>query len=104
VSGLASKPLRRFLIVCASNPMATVCEWFDLKTTPTVFTDLASKPVAMIFSSLTSKLAATVSSDMASKPVAAVSHGFASKPAVTVSSASPQFAHGPNHHSCGFGP
>jgi hypothetical protein len=37
--------------------MATVCEWFDLKTTQTVFIALASK------------LVATVSLGLASKPV-----------------------------------
>jgi hypothetical protein len=37
--------------------MSTVCEWFGLKTTQTVF------------SSLTSKLVATVSPGLASKPV-----------------------------------
>jgi hypothetical protein len=59
----------------------TVCEWFSLKTTRTVFTGLALKPVvtvstglalkpaAMVFSSLTSKLVATVSPGLASKPV-----------------------------------
>jgi hypothetical protein len=47
-----------------------VCEWFGLKTTWTVFTDLASKPVATVFSGL------------ASKPVATVSPGLALKPAV----------------------
>jgi hypothetical protein len=45
-----------------------VCKWFDLKTTRTVFTGLASKPVATVFSSLTSKLVATVSPGLASKP------------------------------------
>jgi hypothetical protein len=44
-----------------------VCEWFDLKTTRTIFTGLTSKPVATVFSSLTSKLVATVSSGLASK-------------------------------------
>jgi hypothetical protein len=29
--------------------MATVCEWFNLKTTRTVFAGLASKPVASGF-------------------------------------------------------
>jgi hypothetical protein len=38
----------------------TVCEWFDLKTTRTVFAGLASKPVVTVFSSLASKLVATV--------------------------------------------
>jgi hypothetical protein len=34
-----------------------VCEWFDLKTTWTVFTSLASKLVATVSPGLTSKLA-----------------------------------------------
>jgi hypothetical protein len=46
-----------------------VCEWFDLKTTRTVFTGLASKPTATVFSSLASKLVTTVSPGLASKPV-----------------------------------
>jgi hypothetical protein len=50
--------------------MATVCEWFDLRTTQTVFVSLASKPVV------------TVSSGLASKPVAMVTSGLASKPVV----------------------
>jgi hypothetical protein len=37
-----------------------VCEWFDLKTTRTVFAGLASKPVVTVFSSLASKLVVTV--------------------------------------------
>jgi hypothetical protein len=49
--------------------MATVCEWFDLKTTWTISSGLASKPAATVFSSLTSKLIATVSLGLASKPV-----------------------------------
>jgi hypothetical protein len=53
--------------------MATICEWFDLKITQTVFVGLASKPVATFFSNLTSKLVATVSSSLASKLVAWVS-------------------------------
>jgi hypothetical protein len=52
--------------------MATVFEWFGLKTTRTVFTGLASKP------------AATVSAGLASKPVVTVSDGLASKSAATV--------------------
>jgi hypothetical protein len=32
-----------------------VCEWFGLKTTWTVFADLASKPVATVSPGLTSK-------------------------------------------------
>jgi hypothetical protein len=47
----------------------TVCEWFGLKTTRTVFTGLASKPVVTVFSSLASKPVATVSPGLASKPV-----------------------------------
>jgi hypothetical protein len=47
----------------------TVCEWFDFKTTQTVFADLTSKPVAAAFSSLTSKRVATVSPGLASKSV-----------------------------------
>jgi hypothetical protein len=46
-----------------------VCEWFGLKTTPTVFAGLASKPVATVFSSLTSKLVMMVFPGLASKPV-----------------------------------
>jgi hypothetical protein len=49
--------------------MATVCEWFDLKITQTVFTGLTSKPVATFFSNLTSKLVAMVSPSLASKSV-----------------------------------
>jgi hypothetical protein len=50
-----------FSSVWVSKPMTTVCEWFDLKTTRTVFTGLASKPVVTVSGSLTSKPAATVS-------------------------------------------
>jgi hypothetical protein len=57
--------------VCASKPMATVCEWFGIKTT------------RMVFAGLASKLMATVSSGLASKPVVMVSSGLASKPAMT---------------------
>jgi hypothetical protein len=49
--------------------MATVCEWFGLKTTQTIFVGLASKPVVMVSSGLASKPAATVSPSLASKPV-----------------------------------
>jgi hypothetical protein len=52
--------------------MAMIYEWFDLKTSRTVFAGLSSKPVA------------TVSSGLALKPTATVSNGLASKPAVTV--------------------
>jgi hypothetical protein len=62
VSGLASKPLgrfspvwpqnrwQRFLIGWASKLMATLCEWFGIKTTRTVFTGLASKPMVTVSS------------------------------------------------------
>jgi hypothetical protein len=33
----------------ASKPRSTVCQWFGLKTTGTVFSGLASKPVMMVF-------------------------------------------------------
>jgi hypothetical protein len=62
--------------------MTTVCEWFDLKTTRTVFTGLASKPVAMVSGGLASKPAATVFSSLASKLVATISLGLALKPVV----------------------
>jgi hypothetical protein len=64
--------------------MTTVCEWFDLKTTRTVFTGLTAKPMATVSSDLTSKPVSTVSSGLASKPAAMVSGGLTSKPAVTV--------------------
>jgi hypothetical protein len=60
----------------------TVCEWFGLKTTRTVFTGLASKPVATVSSGLGSKPVATVFTGLISKPVATVCPGLASKPAV----------------------
>jgi hypothetical protein len=53
----------------ASQPRSTVCQWFDLKITGTVFSGLASKPVTTVFSDLTSKPMATVSPGLASKPV-----------------------------------
>jgi hypothetical protein len=85
-----------FSSVWASKPMATVCEWFGLKTTRTVSSGFASKPVAtvsgglaskpaaIVFSSLALKLVATVFASLASKPVVTVSSGLASKPATTV--------------------
>jgi hypothetical protein len=45
-----------------------VCQWFDLKTIETVFSDLTSKLVAVVFFCLASKSVATVFSDLASKP------------------------------------
>jgi hypothetical protein len=74
--------------------MATVCEWFGLKTTRTVsgglalkpvvtvFTDLASKPVVTVFAGLASKPVAMVFSSLTSKMAATVSPGLASKPVV----------------------
>jgi hypothetical protein len=62
--------------------MSTVCEWFGLKTTRTVFTGLVSKPVATVSSGLTSKPVATVFSSLISKLVVTVSPGLASKPVV----------------------
>jgi hypothetical protein len=62
--------------------MVTVCEWFGLKTTRTVFVGLASKPVAMVSNGLTSKPATTVFSSLASNLVAMVSLGLTSKSAV----------------------
>jgi hypothetical protein len=60
----------------------TVCEWFGLKTTRTIFAGLASKPVATVSSGLASKPAATIFSNLASKLVVTVSPDLASKPAV----------------------
>jgi hypothetical protein len=62
--------------------MATVCEWFVLKTTRMVFTGLASKPVATVSSGLTLKPAVTVFSSLTSKLMVTVSPGLASKRAV----------------------
>jgi hypothetical protein len=66
--------------------MVTVCEWFDLKTTRTIFTGLVSKPVVTFSGGLASKPAVMVSVGLASKPAAMVSGDLASKPAATVSS------------------
>jgi hypothetical protein len=66
-------------LVCNSKPMATVCEWFDLKTTRTVFAGLSSKPMVTISSGLASKPAATVSGGLASKPAVIVSLDLATK-------------------------
>jgi hypothetical protein len=74
-----------FSSVWASKPMATVCKWFDLKTTRTVFAGLTSKPVATVSRSLASKPAVTVFAGLASKPVATVFSSLASKLAATVS-------------------
>jgi hypothetical protein len=68
-----------FSSVCASKPMATVCQWFGLKTTRTFFSGLASKPVVTVFGGLASKPTVTVSGGLASKPVVAVSGGLGLK-------------------------
>jgi hypothetical protein len=60
----------------------TVCEWFGLKTTRTVFASLVSKPVTTVSSGLASKPAATVFAGLASKPVATFFSSLASKPVV----------------------
>jgi hypothetical protein len=77
--------------------MVTVCEWFDLEITRTVFAGLASKsvvtvsaglaskPVVMIFGGLASKSTATVFSGLASKPVETIFSSLASKLEATVS-------------------
>jgi hypothetical protein len=73
-----------FSSVWASKPMATVCEWFGLKITWTVFAVLASKPVVTVSGGLASKPATTVFGSLSSKPVATVFSGLASKPVATV--------------------
>jgi hypothetical protein len=73
-----------FSSVWASKPMVTVCEWFGLKTTRTVFASLASKLVVIVSTGLASKPAAMISTGLASKPAVTVYIGFASKPAATV--------------------
>jgi hypothetical protein len=62
--------------------MATVCEWFGLKTTQTIFVSLALKPVTTVFAGLASKPVATVFSSLAPKLVVMVSPDLASKPVV----------------------
>jgi hypothetical protein len=47
--------------------MVTVCEWFGLKITQTVFAGLATKPVVMVSIGLASKPAAMVSGSLALK-------------------------------------
>jgi hypothetical protein len=85
INSLTSKPRDGFSSVWASKPMAMVCEWFDLKTTWTVFVGLASKPVATVSGGLVSKPAVMVFCGFASKHVTTVSSGLASKLAATVS-------------------
>jgi hypothetical protein len=57
--------------------MTTVCEWFDRKTTQTIFVGLASKSVAMVSSDLALKPDVTVFSSLTSKMVVMVSPGLA---------------------------
>jgi hypothetical protein len=76
----------RWFLDWALKPRLTVCEWFDLKTTRTVFAGLASKPVATVSSGLASKPAVTFFTGLASKPVTTVFAGLASKLVATVSS------------------
>jgi hypothetical protein len=75
---------------------STVCQWFDLKTTETVFSGLASKLVVTVFSGLVSKSVVTVS--WLSLKIKVV-EGFlvlASKPVPTV------WWFGPQNHRDGF--
>jgi hypothetical protein len=65
--------------------MATVCEWFDLKTTRIVFIGLTSKPVATVSSGLASKSVVMVFAGLASKPLVMVFSSLASKLVATVS-------------------
>jgi hypothetical protein len=82
VSGLTSKPLGRFLTSLGLKTDGDGFEWFGIKTTRTVFTDLTSKPVVTVSAGLASKLVATVFSSLVSKLVATISPGLASKPIV----------------------
>jgi hypothetical protein len=74
-----------FSSVWAFKPMVTGCEWFGLKTTRTVFADLASKPVATVSSGLVLKPAAVVSAGLGSKPAATVFSTLNSKQVVAIS-------------------
>jgi hypothetical protein len=74
-----------FSLIWTSKPMATVCEWFDLKTTRTDFIGLASKPVMTVSAGLASRPTATVSRGLTSKPSAMVFSSLASKLVATVS-------------------
>jgi hypothetical protein len=65
--------------------MAMIYEWFDLKTSRTVFAGLSSKPVATVSSGLALKSTATVSNGLASKPVVTVSGGLTLKHAAAIS-------------------
>jgi hypothetical protein len=61
-----------FSSIWASKSMVTVCEWFDLKTTRTLFAGLASKPVVTVSVCFASKSAATVSGGLVSKPASII--------------------------------
>jgi hypothetical protein len=86
VSGLATKPLRQFLIGVGLKTDGDGLWVVWPQNHSDGFAGLASKPVATVSDSLASKSVATVSSGLASKPVVTVSSGLASKPAATVSS------------------
>jgi hypothetical protein len=59
--GLASKPMATVYQWFSLKTTMTVCQWFDLKITRTVFFDLALKLMATVFLGLASKLVAQVS-------------------------------------------
>jgi hypothetical protein len=64
--------------------MLTVCEWFDIKTTRTIFVGLTSKPVAMVYEWFGLKNTRLVFIGLTSKPVVSVFAGLASKPVVSI--------------------
>jgi hypothetical protein len=64
--------------------MATVCEWFGLKTIRTVFAGLVSKPMMTVYNGLASKPVATVSGGLASKSTVTVFSSLTSKPVVMI--------------------
>jgi hypothetical protein len=67
----------------ASKPWSTLCQWFGLKTTVTVYEWVCLKITRTVFSGLALKLMATVFSGLTSKPIATVSLGLTSKPVVS---------------------
>jgi predicted dienelactone hydrolase len=79
VSGLASKPLRRFLIGFGFKIDGDGLWVVWPQNHSDGFAGLASKPVVTVSSGLASKPAATVFSSLASKLVATVSLGLATK-------------------------
>jgi hypothetical protein len=83
VSGLASKPLRRFLAGLTSKPVATVSSGLISKPAAPVSDSLTSKPAVAVFSGLTSKLVTMVFSSLALKLMTIVSPGLASKSTVS---------------------